>query len=38
MRILEQIKSSQIIISTNIIIPPESNDLFGLIIVLAADQ
>jgi hypothetical protein len=38
MRILEQIKATQIIISTNIIIPPESNNLFDLIIVLAADQ
>lgn len=38
MRVLEQIKTTQIIISTNIIIPPESNNLFDLIIVLAADQ
>jgi primosomal protein N' len=37
-RILEQMKTSQITISTNIIIPPESNNLFDLIIVLAADQ
>jgi primosomal protein N' (replication factor Y) len=37
-RILEKIKTTQIIISTNIIIPPEHNNLFDLIIILAADQ
>jgi primosomal protein N' (replication factor Y) len=35
---LDQINTNQIIISTNIIIPPESHNLFDLIIILAADQ
>lgn len=37
-RTLEAIKNHQIIISTNTIIPPEMNDQFDLVILLAADQ